>query len=175
MTTRMATTLLGIALVLATPFAAPLAAQSAPTPACALLSTSEVRQATEIQEYGNGSNGDADGEGVGGGSSCQWGGASFIGKGAPLLSLVLIRGKGYTERARNGKPPAGCKQESVTGVGDLAFFQSCPTDSDRTPPLFVKVGSNDLLVQMDVEPPATAAATRALVVKVAKVAAAKLR
>ena len=175
MTGHVPTTLLGIALVLAMPLAAPLAAQSAPTPACALLSTSEIRQATGIQEYGTGSNGDQEGEGMGGGSSCQWDAASFVGKGAPLLSLVLIRGKGYTERMRDGKPTPGCKQEPVSGVGDLAFFESCRTDSSRTPPLFVKVGSNDLLLQMDVEPPTTVAAARALVVNVAKAAVAKLR
>ena len=169
MTTALAGVVLGFG------SAATLSAQSTPTPACALLSTSEVRKATGIQSYGDRSRGDKEGQGMGGGSSCQWGGPSFVGPEAPLLSLVLIRGKGYTERARTFKLAAGCKREPVSGVGDLAFFESCPTDAKRSAPLYVKAGANDLVLQMDIEPPATAASVRSKVIAVAKAAVAKLR
>jgi hypothetical protein len=173
-TTSVATTLLGAALAVAS--GARLSAQSGPTPACALLSASEIRKATGIEAYGNGHNGDQEGEGAGGGSSCQYGGGSLTGPDAPLLSLVLIRGKGYTESARKMKLPAGCTRETVRGVGDQAFFENCPIpNSRRSPPLYVKAGSNDLIVQMDIEPPATAASVKLTVIAVAKAAAAKLQ
>ena len=177
MRTRVATTLLSVAVVLALASVAELSAQSAdkPTPACALLSTSEIRQATGIQQYGNGMNGDQEGEGVGGGSSCLWGGGSFTpGQSTPLLSLVLIRGKGYTERERKFKLAAGCKREPVSGVGEVAFFESCPKDQDRSATLYVKAGSNDLVVDIRIEPPVTAASARTTVINVAKAAVAKL-
>lgn len=174
MKSRVATTL-SVAMVLAIASGAEVSAQSATTPACKVLSASDVKQATGIKDYDNGSDGDPEGQGAGGGSSCQWGGASFGGPSAPLLSLVLIRGKSYTEHRRTSKLAAGCKREMVSGVGDLAFFESCPPpDPDRSAPLFVKVGSNDLIVQMDIEKPATAASVRPKVISVAKAAVAKL-
>jgi hypothetical protein len=149
---------------------------AAPTPACALLSSEEINKATGRNDYPAGDNGDADGEGAGGGSSCQYGGETLMpGDHPPMLSFVFIQGKGYTERRRTGKLPPGCKIESVKGVGDDAFFESCPSSrSTRSAPLFVKAGANDLIVQLDVEPPATEASVRPTVIAVAKAAVAKL-
>lgn len=45
-----------------------LAAQGAPTPACALLSVAEVRTITGTQNYPDFVDGDPDGEGAGGAS-----------------------------------------------------------------------------------------------------------
>ena len=45
----------------------------------------------------------------------------------------------------------------------------------RTAPLYVKAGSKDLIVQLDIEPPDTEAALRPKAIAVAKAAAAKLR
>lgn len=174
---RMLSTVVRLGLVLALGAAAELSAQSdgAPTPACALLSGSEVRQATGIQGYRDGYNLQQEGKSVGGGSSCQFGTRSPTGSEAraPLLSLVLIRGKGWTEKQRASKLPANCKREPVS-VGDAAFFETCPTRSNRTAPLYVKAGANDVILLMDVEPPATEASVRPLVVNVAKTAVAKL-
>jgi len=148
-----------------------------PTPACALLSAAEIGRATGLT-YPEGDNGDEEGEGIDGGSGCIWGGASFgPGDQPPMIGFALIRGgKHYTENRRTIKLLPGCKRESVAGVGDDAFFEACPKGkSKRTDPLYVKVGANDLLIEMDIEPPATAASARQAVIAVAKAAAAKLR
>lgn len=117
-------------------------AASAPTPACALLSVSEVREITGRREYPDYVDGDPDEAGAGGGSSCQYWGATFNpGDHAPLLSFVLIRGRNWTERSRN----------------------------------FPLAGTNDLIMQLDVEPPATEASVRQTLVAIARVVVRKLR
>jgi hypothetical protein len=151
-------------------------ARGAPTPACALLSVAEIRSITGRNDYPDAVDGDPDGEGAGGGSSCQYGGADMMpGPDPPLLSVVLIKGKDWTAASRRFTLPAGCSRESVAGVGDDAFFESCPASrSKRSPPLYVKAGSNDLIVQIDIDPPATQASARAVVIALAKAAVAKL-
>ena len=148
-----------------------------PTPACALLSVAEVRTITGRQNYPDYVDGDAEGEGAGGGSSCQYGGPSMMpGGSTPMLSVVLIKGKNWTARSRSFKLPAGCQREPVAGVGEDAFFESCPDSrSRRSPPLYVKAGTNDLIVQLDVEPPDTPESVRAMVLAVARAAVLKLR
>ena len=157
--------------------ASELRAQSAgQTPACALLTVDDVRKATGRSEYPRSSDGDQLGEGAGGDSSCQYGGSSFApGPHAPMVSFVLIPGKNWTKTSRGFRLAQGCTREDVKGVGEDAFFESCPTRSKRGPPLYAKVGTNDIIVQMDIEPPATAESTTQLVIAVAKAAAAKLR
>jgi len=148
----------------------------APTPACALLSVAEIRSITGRGDYPGYVDGDAEGEGAGGGSSCQYGGMGMMPDSQPpLLSVVLIKGKHWTERTRTSSLPAGCQREPVAGVGDAAFFESCPSRLQRTAPLYVQVGNSDLIVQMDVEAPATPASVRPLVIAVAKAAVLKLR
>jgi len=149
---------------------------TAPTPACALLSAAEIRTITGRANYPDYVDGDAEGEGAGGGSSCQYGGASMVPGYPPLLSVVLIKGKNWTARSRSFTLREGCERESVAGVGDDAFFESCPAPSvKRSPPLYVKAGTNDLIVQMDIEPPATPASVRAMVIAVARAAVLKLQ
>lgn len=149
-----------------------------PTPACALLTVADIRTATGRADYPNDVEGDPEVEGAAGGSSCQYGGATTTtpGNHAPLVSLVLIKGKNWTAQTRGMALPAGCTREPVTGVGDEAFLQSCPTSkSMRSSPLYVKVGANDLIVQMDIEPPATQATVGPIVMAVARAAVKKLR
>ena len=155
----------------------------APNPACALLTPAEIRSLTGFPGYQNPSPGDAPGEGAGGGASCQYSKPLFpaidasgkpvpSGKG-PMLSIVLIDGKDYTRTARLGP---GCTKESVSGVGDEAHFVVCASSRvPRTAPLYVKAGSKDLIVQLDIEPPDTEAAMRPKTIAIAKAAAAKLR
>jgi len=151
-------------------------------PACDILSPEELRTITGYPGYKQPSPGDAPGQGAGGGASCQYqGGLTVDAKGkavnekGPLISLVVIDGRNYTKT----RPIArGCKNEAVSGVGDVGFFEICPSTAaaaTRTPVLFVKSGSKDLIVQMDIEPPETAATTQAKVIAVAKAAAAKIR
>jgi len=93
-----------------------------------------------------------------------------------MVGLALIRGKSYTTRRRAGNPPQGCKFEPVQDVGDEAFFESCPKGKlKRTDPLYVKAGASDLIIEMDVEPPATEVSARQTVVAIAKAAVANLR
>ena len=71
--------------------------------------------------------------------------------------------------------PEGCRRQSVAGVGNDAFFESCPNPKlKRSAPLYVKVGTNDLIVQLDIKAPATEASARTTVIAVAKAAVAKL-
>jgi hypothetical protein len=149
-------------------------AQSA-NPACTLLSTAEIRAASG-QNYDEGSEGDALGEGLGGGASCQWGGPRFgPGEDQPLLSLVLVPIKKGSMTEWNLKQPArkGCARDKLGGVGEVAYFETC--GDRRGPVAYAKAGAWDVVVQMDAEPPATAASVRPAIIAVAKAAAAKAR
>jgi hypothetical protein len=148
----------------------------APTPACAVLSLTEIKTITGIQGYVDASAGDAPGQGAGGGSSCQYSGAFFASTKAPMVSLVLIPDKNWTATARTFKLAQGCNRETVSGVGDDAFFEVCPESKPiRSAPLYVKAGSKDLIIQVDIEAPATEATVRNIVIAIAKAAVAKVR
>jgi hypothetical protein len=152
-------------------------AKAPPTPACGLLTVAQVRTIAGSPTYPDFVDGDAEGEGAGGGSSCQYGGESMAPGGSPpLISVVLIKGKDWTRRTRAFKLAAGCRRDTVAGVGDDAFFQVCPaTQVKRSPPLYVKAGTADLIVQMDVQPPATRESVQQVVIALARAAAAKAR
>ena len=161
--------------------AAPLASARAPdlsglprSPACDLLTADDVRQATGRQEYGEGDTGDMPGEGVGGGTSCQWDRQGNSGERVPMVGVVLIpRAKGYMDGRKAAKPRAGCTREEVSGLGEYAFFEVCPKQSEL--PLFVKTrGSSDLVVTMQVRS-FDPAALKPQVVALAKVAVAKVK
>ena len=151
-------------------------------PACALLTVEEVRTLTGFPGYNQPSPGDPPGEGVGGGASCQYEAPLFAvdanGKGiaapkGPLLSIVLITGKNYTQTKAIGK---GCNKESAAGVGDVAFFEVCPaTKVSRTSPLYVKKGATDLVLQLDINAPDTDASLRPKLIALARAAAAKVK
>lgn len=151
-------------------------------PACNVLTPEELRTITGFPGYKRPSPGDPAGQGAGGGASCQYesSGPSVDARGnainekGPLLSLVLIDGKNYTKTMPMAR---GCRKETVSGVGDEAFFEICPSAGrlSRTPPLYVKAGAKDLIVQMDIESPDTEATIRPKVIAVAKAAAAKMR
>lgn len=151
-------------------------------PACALFTPDEVRKITGFPGYNQPSPGDPPGRGAGGGASCQYQAPGFATDAngneitppkGPLLSIVVIDGKNYTETVPIGR---GCKKEAVSGVGDAAFFEVCPAAKlFRTPPLYVKSGSRDFLFQMDIKAPDTDASLRPKLIALAKAAAAKAR
>jgi hypothetical protein len=151
-----------------------LAAQDSDTPACKALPIPEVRRITGT-DYPNHSDGEANG--TGGGSSCQYGGPSMMpGKSTPMLSFVLIPGKNYTETRRKAPTRPGCTWEPAPGVGDAAYFESCPNSKiRRSSPLYVKAGTNDFILQLDIEPPATEASARPTLIALGKAVATKLR
>jgi len=150
--------------------------------ACNVLTPEELRTLTGFPGYKRPSPGDSAGQGAGGGASCQYQSPGLIvdARGnavkekGPLLSLVLIDGKNYTNTMPIGR---GCRKEPVPGVGDVAFFEVCPAGPkmSRTPPLYVKSGTKDLIVQMDIDEPDRDETIRPKVIAVAKAAAAKLR
>ena len=150
-------------------------------PACAVLSAEDVRTITGFPGYRTPSPGDPPGQGAGGGASCQFEspGPTVDEKGnavnlkGPLLSLVLIEGKNYTHTMSIGN---GCRKEPAPGVGDEAYFEVCPTRMrSRTAPLYVKAGTRDLILQMDIDEPDTDASLRPKLIALAKAAAARLR
>jgi hypothetical protein len=148
-------------------------AQSAPNPACGLLTAADLQKITG-KSYGEGDEGDAMGEGAGGGASCQWGEPGS--RGPAMISVVYIPakgGKGYTEinRGRNLRP--GCQRDPVSALGDAAYIESCP--KDRGPAVYIKVGANDLIVQMDANPPGSSASIKPTLIAVAKAAVANAR
>jgi hypothetical protein len=148
-------------------------AQEAPIRACALLSATEIRKLTAQQDYSDGEEGDAPGEGLGGGSSCGYG---LPGDWPPRLAVVLIPahgGEGWTRRRRGVKLYEGCKREQLSGIGDDAFAELCPKDSGPT--VYAKAGGYDVVVQLKVVAPATAASVKPTAVAVAKAAVAKLQ
>ena len=157
-------------------------ASSGQNPACALLTVDELRKLTGFQGYNRPSPGDGVGQGVGGGASCQYEAPAFTtdNRGnpitpakAPLLSIVLIEGKNYTQTVPIRQ---GCKKEAAAGIGDAAFFEVCPASRlARTAPLYVKAGSKDLVFQMDIQSPDTEATLRPKIIAVAKAAAAKVK
>ena len=151
-------------------------------PACALLTVEELRKLTGFQGYNRPSPAGGVGQGVGGGASCQYQAPAFAtddrgnpitpAKG-PLLSIVLIEGKNYTQSVPTRQ---GCTKEAVAGLGDAAFFEVCPASRlARTAPLYVKAGSKDFLFQMDIQPPDTEATLRPKVIAVARAAVAKAK
>ncbi|MCA1649298.1 MAG: hypothetical protein LC753_03155 [Acidobacteria bacterium] len=135
-----------------------------------------MRKITGYPGY-NVSPGDLPGQGVAGGSSCQYAAPAFGDGKGPLVSLVLIEGKNWTaENRRLIKLPAACKREPAPGIGDDAYFEVCPTPRPiRTSPLYVKAGAKDLIVQMDIEAPDTEATLRPKVIALANAAVAKFR
>jgi len=153
-----------------------LSAQSADTPACKLLSVAEVQKITGVASYQH-AWGMGPGEAVGGGSSCAFEQAVSSLERLPMIGFSLIPGKGWTERRRTMQLPSGCKRVPVAGVGDDAFYEECPskTPKRRIEPLYVKVGSNDIVVEMDIRPPVNDASARNATVALAKVVAAKLK
>jgi hypothetical protein len=153
-----------------------LSAQSADTPACKLLSVAEIQKITGIASYAR-AWGMGPGEAVGGGSSCAFEEAESSLERLPLVGFSLIPGKGWTERRRTMRLPPGCSRIAVAAVGDDAFYESCPTNRPkrRVDPLYVKVGANDLVVEMDIRAPATEESVRNTVVALAKAVTAKLK
>lgn len=155
----------------------PRLGEKAESPACDLLGTDDVRKITGRQEYGEGSTGDAPGEGLGGGTSCQWGRMTFMGENPPTVSVILVpsgKGKRYVDQRKNYKLAPGCKLDRVSGVGEEAFFEDCP--KARELPLFVKArGENDLVVAMEIRAPATPDSAKPTIVALAKAALAKMR
>jgi hypothetical protein len=142
---------------------------------CSLLSVDEIRQATGRNDYIDRASGDELGEGMGGGASCEW----FAGPGSteksPSIGVVVIpprEGKRWTAGFR-AAPRKDCTYEAAPAAGDGAFFEVCPNAASL--PLYVPARAVDIVVLIEVRPPATNDSVRPMLVDVARAVAAKLR
>jgi hypothetical protein len=143
---------------------------------CSLLSVEGVRRIAGRQEYREGSPGDALGEGVGGGASCQWAGPVFGGPAEPLpqISLVVVPprdGERWTSRVR-ASPRPNCSYTAALEAGPGAFIEDCA----RTElPIYVPTRALDIIVAIRVEAPATNASVQPTLVSLANEVATRLR
>ena len=121
-------------------------------PACPLLTDQELDGATGL-DYGPGEAFDQMGQGAFGGATCLWGGVwnADSTKSLPQIGVVFMppgsRGS-HTEFYRARKPEEGCTRETLRGVGDVAFADSCQSSSPSMR-VYVKAGRNDVFVVVD--------------------------
>jgi hypothetical protein len=145
---------LALAFQQAASLTAKLAAQAAggaarpPNPACPLVTEKEVEAATGL-DYGPGEDfGELD-EGVGGKATCVWGGPGRV-KDLPEIGVFFFptsaRGSNTEARAKV-KLRAECTRESVRGVGDRAFVESCG-GSISSASVYARTGRSDIAVQV---------------------------
>jgi hypothetical protein len=151
------------------------AGRQAPSSACALVSVAEIRKIMGQRGYSDKASPSQPNDGVaGGGTACRYQ-ADFLAPPPepPAVSLVLIKGKNFTQRTRSMKLPPGCKREEVK-VGDNGFFWYCTSPREYRSPMYVKKGANDLIVDIDINKPGTTSSVRPMLMAVAKAAASKL-
>ena len=120
------------------------------SPACPLLTDQELDTATGL-DYGPGGAIDI-GQGAFGGATCLWGGmGADPAKDLPQIGVVFIppgsRGS-HTEFYRARTPEAGCTRETLRGVGDVAFVDSCEK-AQRGVRVYVMTGRNDVFLVVD--------------------------
>ena len=145
-------------------------------PACPLLTDRELDAATGL-DYGPGGPIDV-GQGAFGGSTCLWGGmGADPAKDLPQIGVVFIppgsRGS-HTEFYRARAPGAGCTRETLRGVGDLAFVDSCEK-AQRGVRVYVKTGRNDVFLVVDQLQQRPLSWARPVAVALAKAAAPRAR
>lgn len=121
-------------------------------PACALLTEQDLDSAAGL-DFGPGEAFDKVGQGVFGGASCLWGGVwdADSAKSLPQIGVVFIppRARGSnTEFYRGRKPEANCTRETLRGVGDLAFADSCQ-GTLASVRVYAKAGRNDVVLTVD--------------------------
>jgi len=141
--------------VLAATLSPGLAAQSGKsgTPAssaCPLLTDQDLDTVTGL-DYGPGE-GIEIGQGAFGGTTCLWGGmGADPAKDLPQVGVVFIppgsRGS-HTEFYRGLTPQAGCTRETLRGLGDIAFVDTCEK-AQAGVRVYVKTGRNDVFLVVD--------------------------
>jgi hypothetical protein len=147
-------------------------------PACPLL-TDEELDATTGLNYGPGDAFDHMGQGSFAGATCVWGGVwnADAAKSLPQIGVVFIPPGSlgsHTEFYRVRKPGAGCTRETLRGIGDLAFADSCQSSSPSMR-VYVKAGRNDVFVVVDMLDKRPLAWARPVAVALAKAAAPRAR
>jgi len=177
----MRSTLVAVAMITASVSTSPLAAQGAARATkvdpCSLLSVADVKRITGKTNYDPADRGDP-GDGIGGGDPCTY---SHLGRGAadpapPTVSVVVIapnqRGR-YFDFEKTYKLAAGCTREAVPGLGVDAFVKMCPRDPEL--PVYLRGGTNDVVVGVEVKPIGTPAQAKAVAIALAKAVAPKIK
>jgi len=174
---------LTLALQQALTVTAELAAQGAggaarpPNPACPLVAEKEVEAATGL-DYGPGEDFDELYEGVGGKATCVWGGPGVMVKDLPEIGVLFFpasaRGS-HTEARAKWKLRAECTRESVRGVGDRAFVETCE-GSISSASVYARTGSSDVAVQVYLKRgESMASPVKSVAIALAKAAAARAK
>lgn len=143
----MRATVVALALQQAASLTAELAAQGAggaaapSNPACALVTEKEVEEATGL-DYGPGEHFDE--LNVGGGkATCVW-----VVEDLPEIGIDFFSssaGASHTEARAKLKPQPQCTRESVRGVGDRAFVETCE-GSISSAVVYARTGRSDIAV-----------------------------
>jgi hypothetical protein len=147
-------------------------------PACPLLTDKEVDAATGL-DYGPGEAFDRLGQGIFGGATCLWGGVwnADTTKSLPMIGVVFIppgsRGS-HTDYYRGRKPQVGCTRETLSGIGDFAFADSCQS-SQPAMRVYVKAGRNDVFLEVSALFERPLSWARPVAVALAKAAAPRAR
>ena len=152
-------------------------AQGAKVDPCSLLTRAEVQSATGRKNYDPADRGDP-GDGVGGGDPCTY---SHLSRGPadpapPTVSVIAIapnkRGR-YFDFEKTYKLAAGCTREAVPGLGLEAFVKMCPRDPEL--PVYLRGGTRDVVVGVEVKPIGTPAQAKAVAIALAKAVAPKIK
>lgn len=174
---------LALAFQQAASLTAELAAQGAggaarpPNPACPLVTEKEVEAATGL-DYGPGEDFDELYEGVGGKATCVWGGPSLMGEDLPEIGVLFFpasaRGS-HTEARAKLKLLADCTRESVRGVGDRAFVETCG-GAISSASVHARTGTSDVAVQVYLKRgESMASPVKSVAIALAKAAAARAK
>ena len=145
-------------------------------PACSLLTDQDLDTASGL-DYGPGESIDI-GQGAFGGTTCLWGGmGADPAKDLPQIGVAFMpsgsRGS-HTEFYRGGTPEAGCPRETLRGLGDVAFVDSC----EKARPgvrVYVKTGRTDVFLVVDQLQTRPLSWARPVAVALAKAAAPRAR
>jgi hypothetical protein len=156
-------------------------AQAAQTPGdpldapCALLSSAEVNQATGRRDYDEGAVIGVRSAEFEGASVCIYGFVEMFDDPAPPVITVgiaaAVSGESSAAQMLREEPRTGCKRETVSDVGQVAFVDVCAEDIT----LQADVATYELLFVIGLQPSLSEAAARASMVTLAKAAAARLR
>ena len=121
-------------------------------PACSLLTDQELDTATGL-DFGPAEPFASVGRGTFGGATCLWGGVwnADTTKSLPQIGVAFIppgpKGSN-TEFYRVRKPGADCTRETLRGVGDVAFAESCQGTLPSVR-VYAKAGRNDVFLSVD--------------------------
>jgi hypothetical protein len=178
MHTLIRATVLALALEQAASLTADLAAQGArgaarpSNPACALVTEKDVEAATGL-DYGPGEHYDELHVGVGDKAICVWTVNDLPEIGVELFPASA--GGSKTAARAKTKPRAECSRESVRGVGDPAFVETCRGSISRAS-VYARTGRSDIAVTVYLKPGnSMAPSIKTVAIALAKAAAARVK